>query len=360
MNINKHLLKTSMTLMALTYGGNMMSVAAMESDVGNENLIKDEITTIDKYVFKGDTVYFKNPCYRAKKKIEKKLGSETAETVEITNGSALNFAAKDGAGNIIRVFSRLAEAPNPNGISHSGFVVNLDPREMYHTVLDIMPGGKEHTESSLSAKAGRAILRELEQSHKSVISAVKFPEVKASFAIESYGSAGEVLRGIAPHVHIRDLSNRISEYKGNVFVRPLYTSISPEVTMDFMTEYVGRPYENIKTLSELLGSVKHANTEERVENVFCSELVSLFYKKSGVFSNDITSSNVIPAFLSSGAGDDDLLLTEASDDVPLKLSFAMFDPMNKTKDGNPSCLTHCIYHTIMNTLLCCCKHDEGQ
>ena len=360
MNIGKHLLKTSLTFVALTAGGNTSSIIPTENVVDYESLIKDDVTVIDKYIFKGNTVYFKNPCYKSTKKIEKKLGLKTVEVVEMTNGSVLNFAAKGGVGNIIRVFSRLAEAPNPHGISHSGFVVNLDPREMYQTILDIMPGGKLHTETSLSAKAGQAILNELKESHDSVISAVKFPEVKASFAIESYGSANEVLHGIAPYVHIRDLSNRISDYSGNIFVRPLHSNVPSEVTMDFMKEYIGRPYENISTLSELLGSVTHTNTEERVENVFCSELVSLFYKKAKIFDDDIISNNVIPAFLSSGAGDNDLLLTEAANDIPLKLSFAMFDPMGKTRDGNSLCITRCIHTFLMKTLLCCCGHDDGQ
>ena len=280
--------------------------------------------------------------------------------IEITNGSCLNFAAKGSTGNVIRVFSRL-KAPNPNGISHSGFVVNLDPRDIYHTVLEVMPGGKSHTELSLSTKAGRAILREIEESHKAVISATKYPPVKASFAIESYGSADEVLHGIAPHVRISDLRQRILKYNGNIFVRPLYDNVSQEVTLDFMKEYLGRPYESIGTMTELLGSVTDANNKERVENVFCSELVSLFYKKGGVFDDELISNNVIPSILSSGAGENDLLEGKAGNDIPIKLIFAMFDPLERTKDGDPSISNNCFYKMILNTLLCCCRsQDDGQ
>ena len=364
MNIGKHLLKTSMAIVALISMGNAASSIITEPPIDkdtmdNDNLIESGITKVDKYIFKGDTVCFYNPCYKQKKKIEKKLGLETAEMIEITNGSCLNFAAKGSAGNVIRVFSRL-KAPNSNGISHSGFVVNLDPREIYHTVLDVMPGGKSHTELSLSTKAGRAILREIEETHKAVISATKYPPVKASFAIESYGSAREILNGIAPHVRISDLRQRLLKYKGNIFVRPLYNEVSQEVTLDFMKEYLGRPYESISTMSELLGSVTDSNNNERVENVFCSELVSLFYKKGGVFEDDIVSNNVIPAILSSGADEEDLLKGKAENDIPLKLTFEMFDPIERTKDGDPSSSNSCFYKMILNTLLCCCSQDDGQ
>ena len=328
MNIKKHLLRTSTTLSLLVTSGFAMS---MEDDC--------KPTRIDNYIFKGDTVYFENPCYKKNSKLEEKLGLETKKIVEITNGSALNFSAKGTAGNVIRVFSTLSEAYNPFGLSHSGFVVNLDPRAIYNTVIDIMPGGIEHTKLSLTEKAGKAILREIERVHKPIISATHFPDVKASFAIESFGTPSEVLHGIAPHVHIGDLSSKILEYSGNIFIRPLFSSVPSDVTMSFLKEFVGRPYESLRHLDEFIGSVASLNKEEKVDNVFCSELVALFYKKCGIFDKSIISNNVIPGMLGSRAGRKDLLRGKAMDDIPLKIQFLM----NLDKDGR-----HEENHTLRN------------
>ena len=344
MNIKKHLLNTSATFMLLA-----STCGAVTSEV-----LDEEPTTIDGYVFKGDTVYFKNPCYKANSLIEDKIGLKTVETVEITNGSALNFATHGSSGNVIRAFSKVKKAPNPLGLSHSGFVVNLDPRELYGTILDIMPGGSSHTTASLSEKAGRAVLRELEGTHRGVICAVHHPSVKASFAIESFGSVGEIMHGIAPHVHIRDLGKRLLDFNGNVFVRPMYENVSSEVTMDFMKEYLGRPYESIATLKEIVGSVADLNKEERVDNVFCSELVSLVYKKCGVFDDSIISNNVIPGLLGSGAGSSDLLKDKASEDVPLKVSFEMYHPEDGQTAPRRSSLREWINDLLVKFTLGCC------
>ena len=308
MKITKYLLRTSMVFAFLATSGHTA----------------DE-TTVGKYTFKGDTVVFKNPCYRMLPSVEEKMGFQTVDTVEITNGSSLNFAAKGVIGDVVRVAETLNDVPNPFGLSHSGFVVNLDPRVIYTKVVDIMPGGKSHSSRSLSERAGKAILRELEDSHRESISATTFPEVRASFAIESWGSVGELLHGITPHVRIRGLESCITEYDGNMFVRPLNENVPSNLTLDFMTEYVGRPYESFSTFRELLKSVTSCTEEERVENVFCSELVSLFYKRAGIFDKGILSNNVIPEMLGSGAGERDLLRGKALDDIPLKLSFSLYN-----------------------------------
>ncbi|MBQ2177227.1 MAG: hypothetical protein II453_19950 [Alphaproteobacteria bacterium] len=344
MNIRKHLLNTSATFMLLASTG-----GAVTSEV-----LDEEPTTIDEYVFKENTVFFKNPCYKASSSIEDKIGLKTVETVEITNGSPLNFATNGPSGNVIRAFSKVKKAANPLGLSHSGFVVNLDPRELYGTILDVMPGGSSHTIASLSEKAGRAVLRELEDTHRGIISAVHYPNVKASFAIESFGSVGEIMRGIAPHVHIRDLSKRLQDFSGNVFVRPMYESVSSEITMDFMKEYLGRPYESIANLKEIVGSVADLNKEERVDNVFCSELVSLFYKKCGVFDDSIISNNVIPGLLGSGAGNNDLLKGKASADIPLKVSFAMYHPEDGQVAPVRSSFREWINDMLVKLTLSCC------
>ncbi len=350
MNIRKHLLNISATFIVLASTGR----------AATNDMLDEEPITVDEYVFKGDTVYFKNPCYQANPEVEDRIGLQTVETVEITNGSALNFATNGSSGNVIRAFSKVKKAPNPLGLSHSGFVVNLDPRELYGTILDVMPGGSSHTTASLSEKAGRAVIRELEDTHRSVICAVHYPNVKASFAIESFGSVGEIMHGIAPHVHIRDLGKRLLEFGGNVFVRPMYESVSSEVTMEFMKEYLGRPYESIANLRELIGSVADLNKEERVDNVFCSELVSLFYKECDVFDDDIISNNVIPGLLGSGAGNRDLLKDKASEDVPLKISFEMYCPDDGQTAPRRSSFREWLNDLFVKLTLGCCTICDGE
>lgn len=351
MNIKKHLLNTSATFMVLA-----STSGAMDCDVIDQ--INSEATVVDDYVFKGNTVYFKNPCYKADPSIEEKIGLNTVEMIEITNGSPLNFATNGPSGNIIRAFSKANKAPNPLGLSHSGFVVNLDPRALYNTVIDVMPGGKLHTNLSLSEKAGKAIIRELNDTHRDIISAVHYPSVRASFAIESFGTVGEVMHGIAPHVHIRDLSKRLLDFTGNVFVRPMYKSISSEVTMNFMREYLGRPYESIKNLKELIGSVANWNKVEHVDNVFCSELVSLFYKECEIFDSSIMSNNVIPELLGSGAGDYDLLKDYAYDDVPLKLSFGLYNPDDEQISPRRS-FKQWLGNLLVKLTFGCCYRDDN-
>ena len=360
MNIRKHLFNTSATFMLLASTGGAVTSEALDERLTTNEVLDEGPTTIDGYVFKGDTVYFKNPCYNANPEVEDAIGLKTVEMVEITNGSPLNFATNGASGNVIRAFEKVKKAPNPLGLSHSGFVVNLDPRELYGTILDVMPGGSSHTVSSLTEKAGRAVLRELEDTHRDIISAVHYPFVKASFAIESFGSVGEIMHGIAPHVHIRDLNQRLLDFNGNVFVRPMYKNVALDVTMDFMREYLGRPYESIKNLKELIGSVADLNKEERVDNVFCSELVSLFYKKCGVFDSGIISNNVIPGLLGSGAGSKDLLKDFASDDVPLKVSFEMYQPEDNKTASRRSSLREWFNNLLVKITLGCCSRCEGE
>jgi hypothetical protein len=129
------------------------------------------------------------------------------------------------------------------------------------------------------------------------------------------------LRGILPHVHIHDLEHRAKEYHGNMFIRSFWTDIPLTITRGFFEQYIGRPYENLATFMELLKAVKCANTEERTDNIFCSELAALFYKHAGIISPDIQTNNVIPEAFSVGAEEHDLLKGKALMDFPLKVKY---------------------------------------
>lgn len=228
--------------------------------------------------------------------------------VSIPNGSMLNFAAAGVIGRTIRGASAFNDIPNPLGLTHSGIVINENPRVIQSIVLSLMAGGANYGKYSeaLSNSAGRAMLRELMTYHRDVLAAVEDPKIIRGFSIESNGSVSEILSGILPATHIYSLQERIEGYDGNVYVRPLSINVPLESTRDFITRYVGRPYESLSTLKEIAGSVKEENKAERTENVFCSELAALFYREV-CHINIPNVSNIIPERFGSAAGEYDLL-----------------------------------------------------
>ena len=280
-----------------------------------------EASTLDKTLTDAYTVHFQNPEYKPGK---------TAEFVDIPNGSMINFASSGVIGKTIRAASALNAVQNPLGLTHSGIVINENPRYIFSKVLSLTEGSSTEY-APLSEKAGKAILRELTKYHRDVISMTEDPKIIRSFAIESDGSVSEVLKGIAPHTHIHDLSHRISDYGGNVYIRPLNEGIDYKYSRKFLKEYLGRPYEGLKGIRELLGSVVGANEKERTENVFCSELCACFYKGAGLLSPALNVSNVIPEYFGSSAGENDLLAGKALDDVPMKLKYSFSESDVKGK-----------------------------
>lgn len=89
--------------------------------------------------------------------------------------------------------------------------------------------------------------------------------------------------------------------------------------LSFLDKYLGRPYEKLSTLGELLRIVSSRNEEERTENVFCSELVACFYKHVGLLPKNLNASNIIPEQLSYYAGSNDILRSFAQKDQALKV-----------------------------------------
>lgn len=257
-------------------------------------------------------VAFNNPCYPK---------YSPHKSVIIPNGSMLNFASSGGVGKTIRAASAMNEVPNPLGLTHSGVTVNEDPAVVHRIVLNLTPRSDNVIESEVSYEEGKAMLDELEEVHHDLIAATHAPEILAPFSVESDGSAGEVLSGVKPHVHLHDLGLRVQQYEGNVYLRPLSVMLTADYTQKFLVDYLGKPYESVTALGELINSVNDGNTTEGKDKLFCSELAGYFYKGCGLISEDSLASNMIPEEFSSHAGEHDLLAGHAGEDIPLKEAY---------------------------------------
>lgn len=272
----------------------------------------DTYSEISQYHTGKTRIEFQNPCFP---EFSKK------ENIRLTSGATLGFASTGIVGTVIRAACGRNDIKNPLGITHSGIGIVANPWDVYHMVLQLTSEGKANSQHPLSYKAGEAIKKELVGKYRDIIAAISTEgeDIFTGFTLESDGSAGEVLRGIAPHTHIHDFGNRLLEYSGDVYVRNLKKPVPYEQTLSFLKEYLGRPYEKLSTLGELLRAVNSNNEEERTENVFCSELVACFYKHVGLLPMDLNASNIIPEQLSYYAGHNDILRHFAKKDKALKL-----------------------------------------
>ena len=289
------------------------------------------------------TVLFQNPCYPHYSPL-RELG--------IPNGSMLNFASAGLVGKTIRAASAMNAVPNPLGLTHSGIVFNESPQELYNLVLSLTPSSDHKVASMLSFEEGSAILSELNDTyHEDITATYSVTKLFASFSLESDGSASEVLKGIMPHVHIHDLGNGLREYDGNVYIRPINIEITANYTKTFLASHLGRPYESVTKLTELINSVRGGNTKEGQDKVFCSELAGYFYKGVGAIPQ-INASNIIPELFSSSAGEYDLLRGNAEDDVLLK---RMYDFSESDLDGT-SCFGRGVqrFFKFFHEGCCCC------
>lgn len=261
-----------------------------------------------------DDLLFENPAY---------VDGVTARYVNIPNGSVINFASDGPIGAAIRAASAMNEVGNPHGLTHTGLAVNENPIN----VLEIV-------EKNLGSKKRNPIIKELNKYFSDVFASNSSDRsFMAPFCLESDGSVGEVLRGILPHAHIHALTKTVLKYDGNVYVRQLTHGVHRDVTRAFMIDYLGRDYESLWTLQELTRSVQGLNEDERTENLFCSELVALFYKKAGIINPDENVSNVIPEYFSEYAGKYDLLNGYAGPSIQLKYSFDVTNPEEDSPYG---------------------------
>jgi hypothetical protein len=115
------------------------------------------------------------------------------------------------------------------------------------------------------------------------------------YCFESTGTSEDVKKGIIPHVRIIPMDELIGSYEGSIATREiLFISQFPdedEVT-NIINNYIGVPYE--KNIKELIGSIEEKNTETKLDNIFCSELVAQILMDLGLLSTKITSNNYLP------------------------------------------------------------------
>jgi hypothetical protein len=272
----------------------------------------------------SSSVHFVNPCYRQDAENEQNAAILPVKELDIPNGSALNFAAHGIIGSLIRGFSKFNKVPNPLGLSHSGIIINDDPRHVFAMVKQIATEKAQDT--YLSIKEAEEIIHDLVANHSDILTLVyPLDPINVPFAVESDGSVQEIFRKrILPYVHLRSLCGRLNGYEGvagydgNVYVRQLSPVIKISSTRDFMKKYIGRSYEGLSTCGELINSLIDANVAPMESRVFCSELAALFYQKMDLISCDIMPNNIIPEELGSGAGVADILRDVAGQDIPLK------------------------------------------
>ena len=256
-------------------------------------------------------VAFINPCYMEQSQVK---------SIDIPNGSMLNFSSKGVIGATIRTASDLNDIPNLLGVTHSGVVINEDPKILFENILAITESHETKGKKCLlSEKESKAMIDEIKEIYGSIINATYYVQTFYPFSLESDGSAGEVLRGIPPHVHFHDLGKRLLDYDGSVHVRPLIKGVDLRKTRAFYNANLGRDYESVFALGELLKSPMGLNRVENTKRVFCSELAALFYRDCGLIPADVNVSNVIPEQLSSYALMGDLLHGVANIDIALKI-----------------------------------------
>jgi hypothetical protein len=204
-----------------------------------------------------------NPCYP-------KFSEH--ERFYVSNGSMVNFAARGFVGDVIRRMSAKNSVPNPLGLTHSGIAFLEKPSIVRDIIYDMTSDktGKENN-GLLDKGEGRAMMEKLQSYFGRGLESDK----KHPFLLESNGTAGQVLKGIFPHVQISPLLDAL-DYDGNVYIRPFLMPVPSNFILNFAKEHVGRPYE--KNPLELLKSVKALNTKEGVQSVFCSEFAAMFYR----------------------------------------------------------------------------------
>jgi hypothetical protein len=265
-----------------------------------------------------------NPCYPKHSRIKQ---------IEAANGDAASFAARGIVGRAIRAVSGLNAVPNPLGLSHSGIVVLQNPQGLFNMISELTPNSENKgINCTISEKAGKLMLNELLSYHRSELALVDYKGL-SPFLMEANGTAGKVLRGIAPHVEIHPLANSITEYDGNVYLRSISGNIPVNYSTEFIRANIGRSYETFSTLPELALSAVGGNKRERTDKVFCSELVGLYYRgviRTVYDSSDLVReryrlyenvSNIIPEQFGSGAGDKDLLRGLAGSEIEAKYIF---------------------------------------
>ncbi len=278
----------------------------------NANLFFVGLSIVFADLANGMSVQFENPCYKE---------NYTAQNVDISNGAVLNFASNGAIGNTIRSATSVNQTPNDLGLTHTGIAIVDEVMYVYDLANDILRTGDESVE-----KYAKYAIDRIGDEFSEIIDNEDTTFVGV-FALESNGSASQVLQGIFPHVQISPLRSVVKEYDGNVYFRNLHNPLSASFTRVFLEKNIFRSYEIYP--AELLKATKGLNSEEKTEYVFCSELAALVYEQAEVIE-PTNVSNVLPEHFCHLAMRDDILRGFAYNDVPLKYTF------NATRAGEQS------------------------
>ena len=306
-----------------------ISVNAMDSatEVTPEAqpVAKDQlVVTIQNPCFQDEAAPVKKSKKKSQRRQELNLNDGSVpKQIKVVSGSTLLYSADGAIGAAIKLACGFSKVENPNKITHAGIAVVESPRMLHNLILELMPAdSKVDPHSELDYDEAIHMLQGLLKNHRSIISSADAAanNVMVPFALEANGSASDVLSGLMPHVYLTDLSQSIRDYKGNVFLRNIKEPVARAYTTEFMREHLGRSYEVPGTLLDLFRSVEGTNRKERTENVFCSELVAMYYKGAGIVAPSVNASNVVPAMLSVRADEYDVLQGKAGEEIPLKLT----------------------------------------
>lgn len=250
---------------------------------------------------------FKNPAFPIHSNIEQEY---------IPNASSAGFASKDLAGLIIRHAQNKNNIPNPNKLTHSAFLFHANPLGLTQKITNLMHASG--TELSKYPQYGAEMIYDIREYHPEAAGVNPGLADNCVFCAESDGSAGEVLKGIYPHVHIHPFEQSIETYNGEVSFRPCTVNISPEQSLEVVLKYLGTPYESPLTLGGMIKAINDKNKVAKSDRLFCSEFVAWVYKDLKLLPDDLIPDNVIPEKLSAGAGEYDLLKDFCGQDIKLK------------------------------------------
>ncbi|MDR0942519.1 MAG: hypothetical protein LBM19_02815 [Holosporales bacterium] len=253
------------------------------------------------------TVTFPIPEGSVDAEIAAQIGmTAPTEPIQIPNGSVLLYAGDSFGESVVRFASRWNDIPNPLCINHVEIVINDIP----NTIRGIIQGLMTDGEGYLTTEEGNRMLEDIPEG----------TDVRP-FTLGANATFRDFFSGRGSGVRLYRLETMPELYEGNVYLRTLTEEIPTETTQNFLKEYLGRPYESITTVMEMMRAVRGGNETEEEDRVFCSELAALFYEEAKVIADEVAS-NALPEMFSSRAGENDLLAEKASDEIPLKLQEA--------------------------------------
>ena len=261
---------------------------------------------------------WENPCYPK---------YSHYRSVNIPNCSVLNYACDGIIGFGIRTMSDLNDVPNPLGLTHTGVAIHAIPKILVEDIIKL----SETKGSNLyeNDKVTKEMINNIRKYYPDAGGTTQLSDSDSNFmqvfCAEENGSAGEVLKGIYPHLYVVPLEHDAINYTGDIYFRPLKIEVPYERSYEILKKYLGTPYESPFTLLEMVNAIGDKNVKDETQRLFCSEFVALFYKKLEVIPENVIVSNVIPEKLSSGAGENDILKDVADQDIPIRHENRFFE-----------------------------------